>query len=66
MNVTFHTSKLAKAVTVLNYIPNVIVSISGRGTGCPDWGFSWLSSVPPEKFRDINLGHDRSFPHLYT
>jgi hypothetical protein len=28
-------------------------------TACPDWGLSWLSSVPPSKFRDSTLIRQR-------
>jgi hypothetical protein len=29
--------------------------------GYPDWGFLWISSIPPGEYRDstLNLGHDR-------
>jgi hypothetical protein len=40
---------------------------SRKGTDYPDWGFSWLSSVPPVKYLDsiFKLEYVRFLPHHY-
>jgi hypothetical protein len=42
-------------LALLLYIQEVLGSNLFSETGYPDWGFSWFSSVPPDKFRDITL-----------
>jgi hypothetical protein len=37
------------AVTLLTRIREVPCSNLGRNTDYSDWGFSWISAVPPEK-----------------
>lgn len=49
--------KMAQAITFLARISEVPCSNLDRDIDYPDWGPSWLSSVPPEKFYGCTLNH---------
>jgi hypothetical protein len=46
-------SKFAQEVTVLAFIPGVTGLCFGRATNYADIGFSWSSTAPLRKCRDI-------------
>jgi hypothetical protein len=54
-------------LTLLLHLQEVPGSNLGLETSYPDWGFSWISSVPPGKCQDstLKLGHDHFFPNLF-
>jgi hypothetical protein len=61
------TSKVVvESLTLLIRIRNVPGSNLGPETGYTNCGFSWISSVPPVKYKDstLKLGHERLLPHL--
>jgi hypothetical protein len=58
---------VVECLTPLFHIPEVPALNLGPETGYPNRDFSWISSVPPVKYRDstLNLGHDSLLPNPF-
>jgi hypothetical protein len=56
------TEQADEAVTVWFCIRKMLRSNLGRDASYPDWGFPWMSSLPPDKRRESTSRRPQSLP----